>query len=138
MTARPPASGGRAHRAAGFTLIEIMIAMGVFAVGVLALGAVIPLGIKKSSSSAQQSRASELAASRAEELLHTPFSEPDMDAGSHDDPGNPYTGQYYLRWTVEDDVPISRCKRITIVVNRPTLTSPTVARIRLVTSDAGS
>jgi prepilin-type N-terminal cleavage/methylation domain-containing protein len=138
MTLRSALATQRPAGAPGFTLIEIIFAMAVFAVGVLALAAVIPLGVKKNSSSAQQSRASELAASRAEQLLQAPFSEPDMAVGTHDDPNNPYLGQYYVRWTVEDDQPAPRCKRIAIVVNRPTLTSPTIARLLVVSSDAGS
>lgn len=122
----------------GFTLVEIIITLAVFGVGVLALAAVIPLGIKRNNSATQQSRASELAAGCAERLLDTPFVEPDLSAGNHKDANNPYAGRYYIQWTVEDDQPIKSCKRITVVVNAPDAASPAAARLIVVSSEAGS
>lgn len=110
----------------------------VFAVGVLALAAVIPMGFKRNNTAAQQSRASELAASCAERLLQSPFAEPDLASGSHDDGENPRVGNYYLQWEVEDDQPITSCKRITIKVRINSITAPVVESMVVVASEAGS
>jgi prepilin-type N-terminal cleavage/methylation domain-containing protein len=123
-------------RAAGFTLIEIMITLAVFGVGMLALAAVIPLAVRKNDASSQQSRASELAAACAERLLDTPYLE--HTAGVHDDPANPYFGRYHLRWTVEDDQPLKSSKRITIGVHLNSTSSAAIAKLVVVTSESGS
>lgn len=132
-----PADPNR-RSAGGFTLIEIIMALAVFGLGVLALAAIIPMGIKRNNLSSQDSRSSELAAACAERLLNTSFQEPDLTAGTHDDASNPYFNIYNLRWTVEDNQPINSCKRITIKVNVPTVNSKTVAQVVVVASEAGS
>jgi Tfp pilus assembly protein PilV len=119
------------RREGGFTLVEVFIALSVFAVGVLVLALIIPLGIKKSNSASQQSRASQLATIRAEAILDAAYAEPDLDDGTHYDAGNPILGQYYVEWVVEADQPITDCKRITVNVRRPTSTSPIEARVVL-------
>ena len=129
MSARPPMPNHRPHSAAGFTLIELFIALAVFSVGVLTLAVIIPTGAKKSDNSAQQSRASEFAAQEAEELLDATYTDGVLTSGNHTDPGNPYLGQYYVEWNVEVDAPIANCKRITIKVHQSSLSSPTVAQI---------
>lgn len=124
--------------AVGFTLVEIVITLALLGVGLLAIAGVIPLGVRKNISAGQQSRASELVAARAEQILNTSYSEPELSAGTHDDPANPYTGHYYVRWTVEDDVPVKACKKITIRVNCPTVNAAATAQVVIVLSEAGS
>jgi Tfp pilus assembly protein PilV len=121
----------------GFLLVETMIAVVVFAIGALTLAAVMPLGIRKSNQANQQSRASELVARKAEELLATPYSDSDLDEATHDDTSNPYPGDYYARWVVEDDQPIASCKRITITVARTSVTTTPLARLVVVKPQAG-
>jgi prepilin-type N-terminal cleavage/methylation domain-containing protein len=121
----------------GFTLIESMMALVVLAVGILALVTLIPLGTKKISTSASRTRASELAAAKAEKLLATPYADPDLDPGSHSDEENPFDTQYYVSWSVEDNQPIASCKRVTVMVRWPTSISPLSARVVVVTPQAG-
>jgi type IV pilus modification protein PilV len=128
----------RAPRDRGFTLIEVLMALAVFGIGVLGLALVIPLGAKKSTSASQQSRASQLAAARAEQLLATAYNDDDLTAGLHVDPGNPYNSQYHVEWDVEVDQPITACKRITINVRRPNANSPVVAKLTVINALAGS
>lgn len=124
MRSRP---GARAAR--GFTLIEVMVALVVFAVGVLSLAMLIPLGTKGISRSGQTTRASELSVSTMERLLSTPYDDGDLSVGTHNDPGNPYTGSYYVQWVVEGDQPITSCKRITVRVRWPRSNSATNVRL---------
>jgi hypothetical protein len=114
-----------------------MIALAIFAIGIMALGALMPMGSKKISTSAGRTRASELTATCAEKLLATPYADPDLTAGTHQDPGNPYPGGFYVTWTVEDDAPISQCKRVTVVTRWPLPASPLSARLVVVTPQAG-
>jgi Tfp pilus assembly protein PilV len=114
-----------------------MMALVVLAVGILALVTLIPLGTKKISNSASRTRASELAAAKAERLLSTPYADPDLVAGGHNDDSNPYDTQYFVTWNVEDNQPIAACKRITVVVRWPSSVSPLSARVVVVTPQAG-
>lgn len=124
-------------RAAGFSLVELMIALVVFGIGVLSLAAVIPLGVKRSNTASQQTRASELAATCAEQVLETPYLDADMTSGAHDDVNNPYPGGYYVRWTVEDGQPRTDCKRITVTVYRRTFSSLPMSTLVVVSPEAG-
>ena len=109
----------------GFTMMEIMMALIVIAIGVFSLTALIPAGTRSNAKSGQQTRGSELASITMERLLATPFTDPDLDAGSHSDTANPYPGGYYVTWDVEFDQPIDNCKRITATTRWPTASSNT-------------
>jgi len=118
-------------------LVEVLIAVVVFAIGALTLASVIPLGMHSSHAASQQSRASEMVAAKAEELLSTPYSDDALTSATHADPGNPILGDYYLQWTVEDDQPIQSCKRVTIQVSRTSATAAPIARVVVVKPEAG-
>lgn len=120
MRSRP---GARATR--GFTLVEVMVALVVFAVGVLSLAMLIPLGTKGISRSGETTRASELSVATMEKLLATPYDDGDLNAGTHTDSNNPYNGSYHVTWTIEADQPITSCKRITVRVRWPNSGSAT-------------
>lgn len=121
----------------GFTLIEVLVAMIVFAVGALALGVCIPLGTSKIGKAGQQTRASILASERAEQLLITPYDHGDLTAGTHDDPANPQEGVYYVRWVVEVNQPITGCKRITVKVARNAASNTPAAQVIIVNPESG-
>ena len=65
----------------GFTLVEVLVAITVFAVGVLSLASLMPLGTRNISKSADQSRGSELASACAERLLTTPYADSPLAEG---------------------------------------------------------
>jgi type IV pilus assembly protein PilV len=126
------------HRGSrGFTLIEVLIALIVFSIGALTMVAVVPMGVKKNTVAAQQTRASELASRCAERLLTLPYDDAELDDGAHTDTGNPYFARYYVKWNVDEDQPIARCKLVTITVHYPTSSSASLARIVVVAPEAG-
>ncbi|HUK62198.1 MAG TPA: prepilin-type N-terminal cleavage/methylation domain-containing protein, partial [Dongiaceae bacterium] len=104
-------------RERGFGLIELLMALVVLSIGVLALSAAIPLGLNRIGASHEHTEASELASECAEQLLDTPYFDDDLEAGDHTDPGNPHLNNYYVLWTVEDDQPMVDCKRVTITIH---------------------
>ena len=110
-------------------MIEILVALIVIGIGVFSLTALIPAGTRSNTKAGQQTRGSELASVTMEKLLSTPYNDPDLDVGTHDDPNNPYPGNYYVSWTVELDQPITKCKRITVETHWPTATSSTKVRL---------
>lgn len=125
-----------ARRGDGFTLVEVMVALVVFAIGVLAMATLIPFGTRSATKSGESTRASEIASSAMERLLDTPYSDPDLAAGGHTDPSNPYPGSYHVTWNVEDNQPDSLCKRITITVKWPLATSNTSLKLVGITPES--
>lgn len=129
----------RARSRAGFSLVEVLIALFVFAIGVLGLAMVIPAGTNRVGKAGQQTRASQLAAMRAEQLLTTPYDDSDLDAGTHTDSANPHDGRYYLQWNVTENSPITACKKVVVTVKRNntnTLT-PLEAQVTVVVPRSG-
>lgn len=127
----------RARGAGGFTLIEVLVALMIFATGLLALALCVPLATKRVVKAGSQTRASSLASETAEELLTIPYGDGDLTAGTHDDPSNPHEGVYYVRWVVEDDAPSLNCKRVTVKVARGSASRPPEARLVIVTAQSG-
>jgi len=118
-----------ARGARGFTLVEVMVALIVFAVGMLSLALLMPAGTRGIRRAGQNTRGSELAASSIERLLATPYGDPDLSLGAHNDTGNPYDSKYFVSWAVDTGQPITNCKRITVTVCWPTATSTTNVRL---------
>ncbi|MCC6349875.1 MAG: prepilin-type N-terminal cleavage/methylation domain-containing protein [Candidatus Eisenbacteria bacterium] len=135
LRSRRPA--GLRNPRAGFTLIEVMVALVIFAVGVLSLGLVVPAATKRVTKAGVQTRASALAAERAETLLTTPYGHDDLLSGAHTDPENPVDSTYYVRWTVTDDAPIAGCKRVVVSVSKNSVGAKAEAAVTIVCPQSG-
>jgi prepilin-type N-terminal cleavage/methylation domain-containing protein len=122
---------------AGFTLIEVLFAIVIFGIGVMAMLLCVPMASNRVMKSGSQTKASSLASETAEELLTVPYGNSSITAGTHNDPANPHDGLYYTRWVVEDDAPLTSCKRITVTVARGAVTNTPVARLVVVTPRSG-
>ena len=134
---RPARSPARSRSRAGFTLVEVLLALTIFATGMLALALCVPLATKRVMRSGGQTRSSSLAAETAEELLTVPYSDGILTPGVHTDAANPHDGIYFVRWLVEDDAPLTNCKRITVMVARSSATAVPEAAIVIVTPKSG-
>ena len=119
----------------GVSLLEVLCAILVFTVGVLGIASVIPTGMKKVTNSAGDTHASELASQTAEQILVTPYDDPELDSGSHNDPNNPRDSYYNVSWSVDVDQPLTSCKRVTITVTR-TGSSTVRAKVVVVVAQA--
>ena len=86
----------------GFTLIEVLIAMAIFLIGFLAVGAMQISAVNSNASARMRTEASMIAAQHAERLLALPFA--DLDA------------------TVAADYPIDQ---VPYTIAQPTITSRT-------------
>lgn len=124
-------------RQAGFTLVEVLVALMVFVIGVLSIAAMMPSGSRSVNRSGDVTRASELASACAERLLSTSYSDATLTSGSHFDPANPYDGKYYVGWSVEDNQPMAQCKRATVTVRWPISLSPPGASVVIVVPRSG-
>jgi type IV pilus assembly protein PilV len=134
---RPVQALARSRRGAGFTLVEVLLALAIFATGMLALALCVPLATKRVMRSGAQTRSSSLAAETAEELLTVPYGDGSLTPGAHLDAANPHDGVYFVRWLVEDDAPLAHCKRITVMVARHSAAAVPEASIVIVTPQSG-
>lgn len=99
----------------GFSLIEVLIAIAIFSMGILAVASLQTLALTQTRSSRITTECLTLATLQAEELKARPFylvefttHHPDLIAGNHnrfDDDNNP---RYEIRWTVQDNIPIGQ------------------------------
>ena len=100
----------------GITLVELMIALLLFGVGVMALAQSMPEGLATRDRARRMSVAASLAQETVERLRDLPFLDVDLAGGLHTDPDNPIRGAYQRSWTVQNDTPTTNMKRVTVTV----------------------
>jgi type IV pilus assembly protein PilV len=109
----------------GFTLIEVLIAISIFAVGLLAVAAMQTSAIQVNSSAAQLTELNTWGMDKLEELMGLPYTDPWLEAAgnypnvdsagnTHQDP--PTADGFTVRWDITDNSPAQNTKRITITV----------------------
>lgn len=110
----------------GFTLIEILIALAIFAIGILAIASLQIKSINTNAAARMQSEATVAAVDCMERLLSLPYEHPDLDESS----GIQQTqvGVYTVFWSVTDESPISWCKTISVWV---TADNPNAKEVRI-------
>jgi type IV pilus assembly protein PilV len=105
----------------GFTMIEVLIALTIFAVGLLAVAALQTSAINMNSTSNKLTNLSTVAMDQIEKLSALPYTDPDLTAGPHN-PSSP-SADYTITYTVTDTivminfVPVSTRKNIAITVS---------------------
>jgi type IV pilus assembly protein PilV len=104
----------RVKHQGGFTLIEMLVAISILSVGLLALGSMQVSAISGNAHSANVTEGSTLAADRLEKLLALPYTHADLSSGLHVDP-NPPAGRT-VRWNIVDNAPMANTKTITLTV----------------------
>ena len=119
----------RIGRDAGFTLVEMMVALVLFGVGVMALAQSLPNGLSVRDKARRMTVATNLAQETVEQLRNLPFNDASLAAGQHTHPDNPVDGAYRCRWVVQDGIPVPDMKRIVVTVSFPTSTADSVAVI---------
>lgn len=110
----------------GFTLVEVMIALLIFSVGVLAVASMQGVGMAGISNAQRGIYNSVAAAGHLEQVLSLPFDDPllaDADGGFL--PETPDHGPFLLadgrstiEWEVAEDFPVAGAKRIRVTVRR--------------------
>ena len=101
----------------GFTLIEVLIAIAIFAIGILAIATLQIKSINLNSTARMQSEATTAAADCMERLLSLPYEHSDLVESvdpQHTQAGP--NGEYTVFWSVTDETPINYCKTIAVWV----------------------
>jgi len=107
----------------GFTLIEVLVALSIFAVGLLAVAAMQNSAILMNSSAGKLTNLSTWGMDKIEELSTLPYNDPWLETAGNppgnDSAGNTHqevSGDYTISWTVIDDNPLTSTKNITVTV----------------------
>ena len=98
----------------GYTLIEVLIAITIFAVGLLAVASMQTSAIRMNSTAGKLTNLSTWGMDKIEELSALPYAHPFLDPA-----GNPHQevlGVYTISWTIIDNNPVSNTKNITVTV----------------------
>ncbi len=121
----------------GFTLVEVVVALTILAIGVLGISVIFPLSGSDVCKSGMSTKALELCQEKIEELHHCAYDAPALvPAVTHVDSLNPIAGAYERSWYVTEDQPVAGCKAIEVTVGW-TQDSERLVTLSTVVSSAG-
>jgi type IV pilus modification protein PilV len=99
----------------GFSLIEVMIAMTFLAIGLLAVAQMIPMGLSGVTQARVRTNAVQAAQERMDMLRAAEFEDASLTAGAYSETD----GKYTLDWTITDNTPAPKVKRVDLVASWP-------------------
>ena len=94
----------------GFSLIEVLIALAIFSIGLLAISSMVISTTNSTAVARKVTESSSWAADRIEQLVATPYDD------LADSPAPEVEGAYSISWVVTDDSPVDNVKTITMRV----------------------
>lgn len=99
----------------GFSLVEVMVAMTVFTIGILSVMVMQSTSLTSTTGAERMSSANNIASEEVEQLLHLGYDDPQLVAGVHPTKvvATPQE-QYTVIWTVSDDTPMVGTKRLVL------------------------
>ena len=98
----------------GFTLIEVLIAIAIFSIGILAIAKMQLDSVSGNTSARMYTEAGMYITNRIEQLMALPYNDTLLDSA-----GNPHEdtqGVYDITWTVSDDTPMTNTKTIHVTI----------------------
>jgi prepilin-type N-terminal cleavage/methylation domain-containing protein len=101
----------------GFTLIEVLMAMAIFSVGILAVGAMQINSANSNTGARIHTEEYTWVVDRIERLTALGYDDDDLDPNDPADPNDfrsVVQGPYTISWTVVDDSPVAGAKRIAV------------------------
>ena len=96
----------------GFTLIEVLIAMTIFSVGILAVAVMQINSINGNASARKVTEASTVASNCLEQLMTLPYTDSDLSTDSHQQT----IGRFTLDWVVTDNTAVDNTKTVNVIV----------------------
>jgi type IV pilus assembly protein PilV len=103
----------------GFTLIEVLLAIGLLALALLSMASMFVTGYRQTGRGAERTTAVMLASKQMEYLRNQGFASGELSAGTATSSfASPYLG-YSRTTTIVDNTPIANVKQVTIQVTTP-------------------
>jgi type IV pilus assembly protein PilV len=130
MTVNDMGTSEKTSSLRGFTLIEVLIALAIFSIGILAVASMQIRSINLNASAQMQSQATTLAVDWLERLKMLPYDHTDLDEGNN--PHQDQFGSYTIQWEVTEALDLPT-KRITVTVINP---NPNAKDVRISTIKA--
>lgn len=114
----------------GFTLIEVLIAITVFSIGILAVALMQSHSTSTNARAMAITHATTLAAEKVEELQGLDYTNADLNPTTPSTPHTPASNPpgYVLKWEVTDNTPITGVKQIVVTVQN-TFVPPTTTKL---------
>ncbi|RJQ64145.1 MAG: prepilin-type N-terminal cleavage/methylation domain-containing protein [Desulfobacteraceae bacterium] len=108
-------SGDRRSEA-GFTIIEVLIAIGILAFGILAVASLQVTAIRGNASAKYQTEQNTWAQDKLEDLMTRTYAHADLDpaANPHEEASPP--AGYTITWSVTDATPVAGSKLIAVTI----------------------
>jgi prepilin-type N-terminal cleavage/methylation domain-containing protein len=103
----------------GLSLVEIMVAMTIFGIGVSMALRTLPDSNSATTKSRNMAKATNLAQQKLEELLQLDYSDDNLGDGTHNDPKNPIDVHFAREWIVKADSPVANMKTVDVKVTYP-------------------
>ncbi len=98
----------------GFTIIEVLIAVSVLTIGILAVSTMQVSSIRGNAFASRQTEGTTIALDRLEKLMSLSYGDANLAAGSHTAPSP--SSRYTVVWNVSDDSPLDNAKRVIVNV----------------------
>jgi type IV pilus assembly protein PilV len=107
----------------GFTMLELLIAIAILAIGLLGLATLQSTSIQGNRDSKEMTTAVFLAEKKMEELKSSPFNAAPLNIGSSTDSNNPMNGSgtsggiFNRSWTIQRYLSSNNMKQVTVSVS---------------------
>ena len=102
MFQNPLHQKGKRTNQSGFTIIEVMIAISIFAIGFLAISSLQFSASRNNRTATEITQAASIAADRIESLMALSFTHEDLDPDPALNPHTDTQGKYDIQWEVID------------------------------------
>ena len=96
----------------GFSVVEVLVAIVIGAIGLMSLSQVFPMAGRSLNQSKRATEATLAGEEKLEQLRALALSHADLTAGTHEDSTQVSGAPYRRIWTVEDDKPLVNMKRV--------------------------
>jgi type IV pilus assembly protein PilV len=101
----------------GFTLVEVMIALAIFSIGILGVAAMQTSSVTGNASAMGYTEGSTWAMDQVEKLMNLPYNHDDLDPDSSPFQTTSPDGVYTIDWTVTQPGPIPKTKQVVVTVS---------------------
>lgn len=114
MNHSPSIESSRKDIERGFTLIEVIVAISILTVGILAIASMQIKAMGGNYFASRVTESTSLAQDKLEELISLSYDDAELSAGTHTE-ASPPSG-FTISWDVNDDNPVTDTKLITVSV----------------------